>query len=211
MSELVFFPVIMELHMPAGILGPGPVSYDVRAFLVPHDDGMTLIDTGFDAGAGAVADVLTAHGASWGDVTDVIITHGHVDHVGGLATVAARAPSATVWAGRGDTFATPVQPVGDGDVIRGLRVVSTPGHTPGHLSLFEEKHRVLFVGDVVGNMHGHIVLAPEQFTDDAQESLLSLRRLSSLRFDRLIFSHGDELLDPAAALAGLIDNIDNPT
>lgn len=211
MSEFVFFPVIMEMHLPAGILGPGPVSYDVRAFLLTHDDGITLIDTGFDEDAGAIADALTAHGATWGDVTDVIITHGHVDHVGGLATVTASAPSATVWAGSGDTFTTPVQRVGDGDVIRGLRVLSTPGHTPGHLSLFQEAHRVLFIGDVVGNMRGHLVLAPEQFTADAQESLLSLRRLAALPFDRLIFSHGDELADPSAALTELLHGVDNPT
>ncbi|MDO5736186.1 MAG: MBL fold metallo-hydrolase [Propionibacteriaceae bacterium] len=210
MNEFVFFPVIMELFLPAGILGPDPTSYDVRAFLLPREGGVTLIDTGYDADAAAIADALTEIGANWGDVSDVILTHGHVDHIGGLETVTANAPSATVWAGPGDTFPTPVRRVGDGDVIRGLRVLSTPGHTPGHLSLFEDTHKVLFVGDVVGNMHGQLVLAPAQFTDDAQESLRSLRRLSAQRFDRLILSHGDELPDPAATLTALINSVDNP-
>ncbi len=208
MNEILVVPAIMDLHLPAGVLGPEPVSYDVRAFVLPHADGVVLIDTGFDPDAGAIADALASVGRHWHDVTDIILTHDHVDHVGALAAIVTRAPSAIVWAGHGDTFTTPVRRVGDGDVIRGLRVVTTPGHTPGHLSLFEETHRILFAGDVVGNMDGHIVLAPQQFTADAQQALLSLHRLAALVFDRLIFSHGAELPDPAAALAELIERSD---
>lgn len=211
MSEIVVVPAIMALHLPAGILGPEPASYDTRAFVVPHDDGVVLIDTGFDPDAGAIAQALASVGRNWHDITDIILTHDHVDHVGALATTTTRAPSATVWAGHSDTFTTPVRRVNDGDVIRGLRVVTTPGHTPGHLSLFEETHRILFAGDVVGNMNGHLVLAPQQFTADAQQALLSLHKLATLVFDRLIFSHGAELPDPAAALAELIKRSDAPS
>lgn len=207
MREDLWIPVIMDLHLPPGMLGPEAVSYDVRAFLISHADGVTLIDTGFDPDATAIADALTSISAGWSDVSDVIITHGHVDHVGGLTTVTANAPSATVWAGHHDTFPTPVHRVDDGDVIRGLRVITTPGHTRGHISLFQETRRVLFVGDVVGNMAGRVVLAPEQFTADQEEAARSLRKLAALSFDRLIFSHGSELPEPTPDFARLIADV----
>lgn len=206
MSELLVVPIVTDVHVPAGVLGPEPVTYDVRAFLVPHNEGVVLIDTGFDPDPGPIAEALHTIGASWADVTDIILTHDHVDHVGALAAVTDSAPAAMVWAGHGDSFTVPVRRAGDGEVIRGLRVMATPGHTAGHLSLFEEEHRTLFIGDIVGNMFGHLVLAPEQFTSDAQSALLSLHRLASVGFDRLIFSHGAELRNPVTALAELINS-----
>ena len=38
-------PVVMDVHLPAGVAGPDPLSFDVRCFLVPHASGVVLIDT----------------------------------------------------------------------------------------------------------------------------------------------------------------------
>ena len=38
----------MEHVIPAGRLGPEPVKLDVRAYLVPHESGLVLVDTGMD-------------------------------------------------------------------------------------------------------------------------------------------------------------------
>ena len=35
----------------------------------------------------------------------------------------------------------------DGDTIGSLKVIHNPGHTPGHISLYSEKHRVIFGAD----------------------------------------------------------------
>ncbi len=48
----------------------------------------------------------------------------------------------------------------DGDHIRTLTVVATPGHTPGHVSLLEEAASLLLVGDLVGVMGGTLSRAP---------------------------------------------------
>lgn len=208
MSSFALIPVIMDVNLPAGVLGADPVSYDVRCFLLPHADGVTLIDAGYREDPVLIAEALTALGADWADVTDIILTHDHVDHVLGLPAIVARAPGAKVWAGSGDTFSTPVLRLGEGDVVRGVKVVATPGHTPGHLSLFQESDGVLFPGDVVGNMFGHLVMAPEMFTADAAEAARSLRKLAALPFDRMVFSHGEELPDPASAIAELIERSD---
>jgi glyoxylase-like metal-dependent hydrolase (beta-lactamase superfamily II) len=93
---------ITELHMPPGALGPEAVTSDVRCFVVPHPDGVVLIDTGPPGSTATIRSALSRVGASWSDVSDVVLTHAHFDHVGGLAAVVALARSATLRAGAQD-------------------------------------------------------------------------------------------------------------
>jgi len=174
---------------------------------VPHDAGVTLIDTGLQADGEPIAAALRGLGAGWSDLSDVILTHGHPDHVGAMATVTALAPSATLWGGRGEVFALPVRPASDGDTVRGLRIVATPGHTPGHLCLFDEDHGTLFTGDAIGSGSGAFTQGPEGFITDQREAVRSLRRLADLRADRMLLSHGDEMPDPAEALVRFVDGL----
>jgi hypothetical protein len=44
----MIYPVVTEVHLPAGVAGPEPMDFDVRCFIVPHATGLTLVDTGFD-------------------------------------------------------------------------------------------------------------------------------------------------------------------
>lgn len=60
-----------------------------QAYLWRDDDGLTLIDAG-PVGAGAeIATAVESLGHRRSDVRQVVVTHGHEDHVGGLAEVAA--------------------------------------------------------------------------------------------------------------------------
>ena len=91
--------------------------------------------------------------------------------------------------------------VNDGDTIPclgGLRVVHTPGHTRGSISLFLEQQSTIFVGDVVIN-HGdklsRPLLNPGVDIGQAEESL---RKLAELPFAACYFSHGEPLLEGAS-------------
>lgn len=84
--------------------------------------------------------------------------------------------------------------VRDGDEIPvgryRLRVVATPGHTPGHLSLFEPKSRILFGGD-----HALFVISPSialfpRGGDGLQAYLDSLKKVQDLHIGALLHSHG---------------------
>jgi glyoxylase-like metal-dependent hydrolase (beta-lactamase superfamily II) len=55
---------------------------------------------------------------------------------------------------------TDARAAADGASIRGLRVIHTPGHTQGHISLLHESDGLLFVGDAVGTMNGVMVRPP---------------------------------------------------
>ena len=87
--------------------------------------------------------------------------------------------------------------VDDGDEIdlggRILRVLYTPGHSPGSVSLFDEATGTVFCGDILleGDIYDDIPGA------DRDVLLKSHERLSSLSFDRLLPGHGQAMDKPA--------------
>ncbi|AMG31735.1 MBL fold metallo-hydrolase [Grimontia hollisae] len=107
-------------------------------------------------------------------VTKVLLTHGHLDHVGGTEEVrlaynvpvigpekqdafwlqALPAQSEMFGFARTEAF-DPDQWLEDGDEVTigesTLTVIHTPGHTPGHIVLFSEEDRIAWVGDVLFN------------------------------------------------------------
>lgn len=194
----------MDAVIPAGVIAPVEVTMSVRAFLSPHSTGVTLIDTGIDPTGRMLDAALTQANASWSDVTDVVITHGHTDHVGALQHVRKSAPAARVHAHPSEGIEGTIALV-DGDILNGLRVLSTPGHTEGHLSLIEEHQGVLFVGDCIGVVDGRMVRAPEQFTADGDAAERSLRLLLDVRAERMLFSHGPETSRPWEKLSAMLD------
>jgi glyoxylase-like metal-dependent hydrolase (beta-lactamase superfamily II) len=132
-------------------------------------------------------------------VTGVVLTHGHPDHVGGLAAVIALAPRAAVWGSARESYQWPVRAIADGDTVRGLRGLETPGHTPGHVSLLAEDWGALLMGEVLGTQAGRLVRPPANFTTDAAEAERSLRRLAGLAAERMLFAHGQEIDRPTEA------------
>jgi glyoxylase-like metal-dependent hydrolase (beta-lactamase superfamily II) len=201
--------VVVQADMPPGVLGPDPVTLDVRCYLVPTSDGIVLIDAGLPGASGAIDATLAGIGARWSDVTDIVLTHSHFDHVGGLAEAAARSPQATLWAGALDVAAVPVEgravrPVAEGDRIRGLQVLDTPGHTPGHISLLHEAGSLVVVGDLIGSVDGALSFGPPAFTADPERSRASLERVVGLGAGRLLFSHGAEVSDPNEMIVALL-------
>ena len=82
-------------------------------------------------------------------------------------------------------------------VAGGLRVIATPGHTAGHISLlWPHQGGVLFVGDAGGNMFG---LGYAPIYEDLDMGQRSLGRLARLDFEVACFGHGRPLIGGAAA------------
>ena len=180
-----------------------------------------LVDSGFVGHAQETAAWARAHAGRRVDL--VVNTHWHSDHVGGNtllqaqgAGVAASAPDADAVARRDPGCCQAEyldQPVGaytvdellhDGQVLRlgdvDWQVIRTPGHTPGHLSLWQPDERLLVVGDAMSDYDvGWVNLALDG-PDAAATALASLRRLADLSPRVLLPSHGPIPDDPGAAL-----------
>ncbi len=93
--------------------------------------------------------------------------------------------------------------VGDGDIVPevmgGLRVVATPGHTPGHISFWQPVRRVLFCGDVIAASLGMRLPSPS-WTVDMDENRRSIQRLAELDAAIVCFGHGLPLTLDAARM-----------
>jgi glyoxylase-like metal-dependent hydrolase (beta-lactamase superfamily II) len=102
-------------------------------------------------------------------------------------------------------------PVMDGavlPVLGGLRVVHTPGHTPGSICLYAEQHRLLFTGDVLQVVRGRLTYASVFFSHDHAGARASVERLAALDVGIIALSHYppwrddcNAKLDQLAALA----------
>ena len=83
----------------------------------------------------------------------------------------------------------------DGDRLPfcgGCEVTATPGHTPGHISLYLPMLDVVICGDAMALDGGKPVIANPQFTLDIDKAAISLRRLLAYGSKRMICYHGGE-------------------
>ncbi|WP_329549196.1 MBL fold metallo-hydrolase [Streptomyces sp. NBC_01356] len=189
--------------------------------LLLHGRRPALVDSGFVGHAEQTA--AWAH-ARTGHIDLVVNTHWHSDHVGGNALlqtggtlVAAGAPEAEAVTRRdpgccaAEYLDQPVppytvdMPLDDGQVLRlgdaDWEVVRTPGHTPGHLALWQPDEGLLVVGDALSDYDvGWVNLALDG-PDASTTALASLHRLADLVPRVLLPSHGPIPADPGAAFA----------
>jgi glyoxylase-like metal-dependent hydrolase (beta-lactamase superfamily II) len=95
-------------------------------------------------------------------------------------------------------------PDGNLEQLPGWKWIHTPGHTPGHVSFFREKDRLLIAGDAIITMDMHtpngmmgsntgIWGPPEYFTPDWRMALKSIDKLALLKPKILVTGHGEPL------------------
>jgi hydroxyacylglutathione hydrolase len=187
------------------------------------DGSLTVVDAGMQSdGKKILGYVTTKMMRKPSDVKTIVITHCHVDHVRGAAAlkaatgarVAVHEADADFVSGKakypppggviGFLFrlmspffrAAPVEPdlrLKENDRVGKLRVLHTPGHTPGSISLYDGDDKVLFVGDTARFLKGRLQGPPRQFTPEMGQAKASIERLSKLDFEVLLSGHGEPL------------------
>jgi glyoxylase-like metal-dependent hydrolase (beta-lactamase superfamily II) len=83
----------------------------------------------------------------------------------------------------------------DGELLPiggGLRIVHTPGHSPGHVSLLHEPTGVLITGDAIFNLRG-LRYSPAMFCTDIPLSRQTADRLGELEDAVVAFTHGEHI------------------
>ena len=165
----------------------------------------------------------------------MVCTHGHPDHAGGARELALAGVPVLIHPADGDRLSTtwremirrpsrgkffaamtpePPQtvPIEDGDVLPmlgGLRVVHTPGHTPGSVCLYGARDRVVFVGDTLQRRFGRVSFASSLYSDDIALARRAVQRLASLDVETVVFSHYPPLTEGASeTLASLARRLD---
>ncbi|MBU1347833.1 MAG: MBL fold metallo-hydrolase [Alphaproteobacteria bacterium] len=156
--------------------GDPKIHLSIQPLLIQGEDKVVLIDTGAGGQMGTQNKLpasLAAAGIQPGAVTDILISHGHGDHVGGLVTNgaltypnAAIRMSADEWAAiQGDAELAALVPIitprvetfeAGAQVTPSITAVSLQGHTAGHTGyeIVSGQDRLLYIGDA---LHSSII------------------------------------------------------
>ncbi len=184
---------------PGPFTGPGTNTY-----LVGTGPQRLLLDPGQGVPAylGVLERALQRAGCA---IQEIVLTHGHPDHMGGVASVLERFGELRVsklpWPGVDERHDLALTPIGDGDVVRTqgatLRALFTPGHAPDHLCFLLEEERALFSGDNVLGV-GTTVIPLEN--GDLLDYMNSLEKLLAEAPARIYPAHGPLIEDGVAKL-----------
>lgn len=174
--------------------------------------GLLLIDVGLPGAVDGIETHVSTLGYDLDDVHTVLLTHHDGDHAGGLAellervdaTVAAHPEEAPYVAGdrepiksEGDRY--PPAPV-DLELVGGVRfstaagpmeLVETPGHSPGHLSLYFPHEKLLLAADALNADGDRALSGPKpEYTPEMGRAIESVRRLADLDVEHTLCYHG---------------------
>ena len=81
----------------------------------------------------------------------------------------------------------------DGDIFDwcgGMEIVETPGHMPGHISIYLRESKTLIAGDALVILNGKLAVANPQYTLDMSEAIKSINKLLNYDIQKIICYHG---------------------
>jgi ribonuclease/clavin/mitogillin len=194
-------PSFLSPPMKPSILNVGYRS--VNCYLVVTDDAKLLIDVGWPGGTPELKKSMAKHGLSIKDITQVLVSHYHIDH-GGIAQElkdkGARLIVMETQTGHLNDLKEFLRPpmvfheIKDaGNIVvkfaesraclekMGIagEIISTPGHSPDHITLVLDEG-IAFTGD----------LPPESTTEEGSENFKNWMTLRSMKIKRIFPAHG---------------------
>ena len=245
------FKGINQIKLPLLKVGPE----NVNVYIVEGNDGNLLIDTGWNTpeAFNALAREMKNSGFALKDITDIVITHVHPDHMG-LAGKIAELTGASIAVSDIEnnlldsyythpetlisemiiffmangvpewelkmlseasfnirSYISPFKAttlLKEGDVISmapyEFQVMATPGHSPGHICLYEPNKKYFFSGDhVLPEVVPNISYHPRSGEDPLGDYVKSLGALSDLEVRFVFPGHGSVF----SGLGPMIDDI----
>jgi glyoxylase-like metal-dependent hydrolase (beta-lactamase superfamily II) len=196
-----------------------------NVYLATNGKEITVIDTGTSGNAKKTVSYIQKIGRQPAEVTVIVLTHFHMDHVGSAKELKGLLPNAKIAVHEADAdYVTGEKPMPkprsiffravssfikpasvqvdlrlqDKDTIGQLTVIHTPGHTPGSIALLDEARKVLFVGDTLRFDGKNVSEAPEHFSLDPNTARDSIGKISTLNFDVMLPGHGEPLRPEAS-------------
>jgi hydroxyacylglutathione hydrolase len=189
-----------------------------------HSQRPTLIDSGFGSDLAATEHLLREAGVGAENLQLIVNTHYHSDHSGGNSGLQRKfgvAIGAHRWeadlvnrrdraAGGAEWLDQPIEAyqvdllLSDGDVIDAgeiqLQVIHTPGHTLGHICLYEPESQILMGGDLLHKGDVAWVNPFQEGVGAVQRIMESLDRLLSLPIQVVLPGHGLLIYDVEMAI-----------
>src|ERR1035437_1668138 len=237
--------ILPGVHVVPLSRGAGAPGGAMNICLLEEDGKITMVDAGLPVSSAGLLAYMEGMGLAPQAIRRIIITHHHIDHVGGLNEIL-ELSGAEVWAHRDDaaviegTVARPGIPperieamlaaipaeqrtaaearmkqmnavtpavvdlrlVGGEElnVLGGVQILHSPGHTAGHLCLYLPACSLLIAGDLLRLEDGVIGASPSGFAVAADQALASAKRVVSSGFEGFIGYHGGYVVSGAREL-----------
>ncbi len=200
---------IIRVPIPTPTLWPHT---STNCYLVGNDEESILVDAGYDQPDTRICleKAIEEHGLARPSL--ILLTHSHRDHAPGVKQLADWNPTIVCHPTEKEAIIDAISPleeillVHDGELLTvanvELKVLHTPGHTPGHLSLYVESKQVLLAGDNILGEGTTWIGKPDGVMADY---LQSLKRLHSLDIKKLGPGHGDWVLSPHQQIEFVLD------
>lgn len=221
-----------ETVSEANFIGTDSAQFFFTPTLVDTGSERILFDTGL--GQGGLQKALAQAGYSTDDITKVVLTHMHPDHIGGMisggAATFANASYVTAgaeydfWSGMeagnrvGDLVASNVTPMAEkmsfiedgGSVASGITAVAAFGHTPGHMGyMIESGGRQLFLMADMANHYVWSLAYPDwevRFDMDKEAAAATRRRILGMLAADKVATIGYHMPFPAAGFVETRDD-----
>jgi glyoxylase-like metal-dependent hydrolase (beta-lactamase superfamily II) len=171
-----------------------------------------LIDTGYPGKFEDILEEINSLNLELKSIKHILLTHHDVDHVGNAALLQEET-GATLWASKDDIpyilgdkgrpgikklvsfILRPKKPekiqVYQNTTIGDVQIISTPGHTPGHVSFLYED--ILFAGDLVGNTNGKLKKPPIFGNSNTKSIDESIIKMNEYDFNWICPAHGEPI------------------
>ncbi|MED4586395.1 MBL fold metallo-hydrolase [Brevibacillus choshinensis] len=185
----------------------------IHPTLLIDQEMAVLVDTGFPGQIGELQTAIEQAGISFNQLKAVILTHQDLDHIGSLPEIWQKTGgSISVYAHEQDRpyIQGELPLVKDGHLDNppkgkvtdllvdgqelpfcgGIRVIYTPGHTEGHISLYLRESKTLIAGDSMYSVDGKLMGVHAPTTLDLKSAQLSLKKYAEFDITSVICYHG---------------------
>jgi glyoxylase-like metal-dependent hydrolase (beta-lactamase superfamily II) len=172
-----------------------------------------LIDTGFPWQGNAILKELEKLGIKLHGIKHILLTHYDIDHIGN-AVMLQNLTKAQLWASKEEipyingSLDRPgfkkylpyifrvnkpknIKPYRENRNINDIKIISTPGHTPGHVCLLYKD--VFFVGDLFENKNGTLRPYPKSWNWNQSLMMKSIDKISKLSYKWICPAHGSPI------------------
>jgi len=194
---------------------------------------IVMVDAGFAGQFDLFKSEAKEKGIDLENLTQIVITHQDVDHIGGLAEMKRKLKNVKVlsseieadyisgkkrslrmeWADKNFDKLTEEQKenatrlkrmheglertnvdlfLNDNELLPGCsmtRAIHTPGHLPGHISIYHEGTKTMITGDAVGIVDGRFLINPN-FTTDKLQAMESIKKMLNFDIKTIVCYHG---------------------
>lgn len=184
-----------------------------NVYIVLNNEGYIIIDAGAPENYENVIGYIEKNNLGLNKCSGIIVTHNHHDHIGCLSKlkntlktrVIAHKNESPYIDGRikrkrwMEVENVDVElEVDDGEIIGPLKIIHTPGHTPGSICLYHQIDKTIFIGDLVTNENNYLNEIPTQYSLDPIENRRSIKKIyEKLDFEILLPSHGQPIIGDA--------------